>query len=189
MLVRAGILLLATGDIGSDEERMGDVAALLRQSLPGLLLARQESMGSERYLIEEILRRWCDEEELDLLLTIGGTFPAPGPSPSMMPSLLETMRAIALEEDTRAILDRGVAGIRGRTLIVNLPEGPTLTLLFLQSIADLLEPVLAQLQPEPRLSLPAPAPDMPPKSTLDKRSLDPGEFEAFLQQRKEKKNE
>jgi molybdopterin adenylyltransferase len=201
-MVRVGVLQITTGDFGLDEEMVGSVVVLLRQALPALVLVRQESMSSERYLIEEVLRRWCDEEEIDLLLTIGGTFPSPGSGTEeivpeatqsilerLMPSLPETMRAYALEEDLAAILDRGVAGIRGRTLVINLPQGPQLSLLFLQGIADLLELVLDRIQPisppdalsssavEPMPEEPAPLPQK------RKRGLDPDEFAAFLRKR------
>ncbi|MEI2422153.1 hypothetical protein V6O07_17875, partial [Arthrospira platensis SPKY2] len=107
---------------------------LLREELPALVLLQEAAPAPQRYVIEERLRIWADEEELDLILTVGGTFPAPGPSgleiapeatrsvlEREMPSLPETMRASALDEFPLALLDRGVAGIRGRTLLLNLP--------------------------------------------------------------------
>jgi molybdopterin adenylyltransferase len=198
-IVRVGILHITTGDLNLDEEMVGNVVALLRDVLPALILIRQESLRSERYLIEEMLRRWCDEEEIDLLLTIGGTFPAAGPGTEeimpeatqsvlerSMPSLPETMRAYALEEDLTAILDRGVAGIRGRTLVINLPQGPQLPLLFLQGIADLLELVLARMQPDspPEAAAEPSAEDPTSSAQQQKRGLNPDDFTAFLRDRR-----
>ena len=198
-IVRVGVLHITTGDLSLDEEMVGNVVALLRDVLPALILIRQESLRSERYLIEEMLRRWCDEEEIDLLLTIGGTFPAAGPGAEeimpeatqsvlerSMPSLPETMRAYALEEDLTAILDRGVAGIRGRTLVINLPQGPQLPLLFLQGIADLLELVLARIQPDSPPEMPAEPTTEDPTSPAQqqKRGLNPDDFTAFLRDRR-----
>jgi len=97
---------------------------------------------------------------MDFVLTIGGTFPAPGHSSDeitpeataavlerAMPSLPEAMRAYAVEEAPEALLDRGVAGIRTRTLILNLPGPKPLSRIFAEAIADLIGPIVARLQP------------------------------------------
>ncbi|MEZ4609252.1 MAG: hypothetical protein R2838_03175 [Caldilineaceae bacterium] len=55
------------------------------------------------------------------------------------------MRMAAQEENPLALLDRGVAGIRGRTLIVNLPTGPATVAAFLEPVLDLLAPIVAHL--------------------------------------------
>lgn len=83
--------------------------------------------------IAAALRRWCDEDDLDLILTTGGTGFAPRdvtPEATRSvveresPGLAEAMRAASLRVTPHAMLSRAVAGIRRRTLIVNLPGSP-----------------------------------------------------------------
>ena len=183
------------------------VRRLLARSGLGAVVLLDQGVGSQRNLVEDVLRRWCDEEELDLVLTIGGTLPAPGPSgreivpeatlavaERLLPGLPETMRAIAQEESPLALLDRGVAAIRGRTLLLNLPEGAAPALLFLQSVVDVIAPVIAHLRDDPaapRLvdevelgdegAQPAPAPLVQPGMPgHGRQELDANEFAAFL---------
>jgi molybdenum cofactor synthesis domain-containing protein len=87
----------------------------------------------ERDQIAQILRRWADDDGLDLILTTGGTGFAPRdvtPEATLdvveraTPGLVEAMRAASLAITPHAMLSRAVAGIRGRTLIVNLPGSP-----------------------------------------------------------------
>ena len=79
------------------------------------------------------LAHWADALGLDLILTTGGTGFAPRDvTPEATrdvieretPGLAEAMRAASLRITPHAMLSRGVAGIRGRTLIVNLPGSP-----------------------------------------------------------------
>jgi molybdopterin biosynthesis enzyme MoaB len=198
MPIRTAILLISPPDSTEDEETVQTLTQMLRQSLPAYFLIHQQYGTSQRYWIEETLRRWCDEEELDLILTVGGTFPAPGPSGEevvpeatlsvlerSVPSLPETMRAYALEEDATAILDRGVAGIRGRTLLINLPAGPQLALLFVRAILDLLPMILARLQPQTATDV-IPTQDEPSQTAPNRNhKLDSQEFSEFLRKRRD----
>lgn len=88
----------------------------------------------ERALIEATLSELADVERCALILTTGGTGPAPrdvtpeateAVCERMMPGFGELMRAKSLSETPTAILSRQTAGIRGRSLIVNLPGKPT----------------------------------------------------------------
>jgi molybdopterin adenylyltransferase len=88
----------------------------------------------ERPLIEQTLRELSDTEGCCLLVTTGGTGPArrdvtPEATEAVCEKLLdgfgELMRAISLKFVPTAILSRQIAGIRGRTLIVNLPGKPS----------------------------------------------------------------
>jgi molybdopterin adenylyltransferase len=197
MPIRTAILFISPTDPLVEEETLHALTRLLHQSLPMFFLVHQQRGTSQRYWIEETLRRWCDEEDIDLILTVGGTFPAPGPSGAEIvpeatvsilernfPSLPETMRAYALEEDTTAILDRGVAGIRGRTLLINLPAGPQLTLLFIQAILDWLPMILARLQSETVADV-IPTQNESSETTSNRdHKLDAQEFSEFLQKRR-----
>ncbi|MBM3556077.1 MAG: molybdopterin adenylyltransferase [Alphaproteobacteria bacterium] len=97
----------------------------------------------ERPTIERALIELCDVEGCSLVVTTGGTGPAPrdvtpeateAVCDKMMPGFGELMRAVSLKVVPTAILSRQTAGIRGRSLIVNLPGKPS-------SIADCLSAV------------------------------------------------
>jgi molybdopterin adenylyltransferase len=103
----------------------------------------------EREAISTALRELVDDERCDLVLTTGGTGPAPRdvtPEATLavadreMPGFGEQMRQISLRFVPTAILSRQVAVIRGRALIVNLPGQP-------KSIAETLEGLPAATPP------------------------------------------
>jgi len=204
MVIKSGILCVPA----YDEEAVQAVRRLLALTAAGIVVLQEHRVAMQRNMIEDVLRRWCDEEELDLVITIGGTRPAPGPSgreivpeatlavgERLMPGLPEAMRAVAQEQSELALIDRSTAVIRGRTLILNLPAGARSAALFLGAVLDVIPALLAHLQEgEPVASLEdtlqdtagidvAPATDgvQPPA----KKSLDPTEFAAFLLRPKE----
>ena len=87
----------------------------------------------ERPQIESALRDLADIELCTLILTTGGTGPSPrdvtpeatqGVCDRLMPGFGELMRARSLLEVPTAILSRQIAGLRGRSLIINLPGKP-----------------------------------------------------------------
>jgi len=80
--------------------------------------------------IQEKLIAWVDEEKVDLIITTGGTGVAPtdvtpeamtGVLEKEIPGMAEAMRAESLKKTPNAVLSRGKAGIRGNSLIINLP--------------------------------------------------------------------
>jgi molybdopterin adenylyltransferase len=88
----------------------------------------------ERPLIESTLKELCDQEHCCMVVTTGGTGPArrdvtPEATEAVCDKLLdgfgEQMRAVSLKVVPTAILSRQVAGIRGQSLIVNLPGKPS----------------------------------------------------------------
>ncbi len=83
--------------------------------------------------IKRALEKWCDDAHLDLILTTGGTGFAPrdvtpeatrAALEKEAPGLVQAMIAASLQKTPHAMLSRMAAGIRGRTLIVNLPGSP-----------------------------------------------------------------
>ncbi|KAB2950504.1 MAG: molybdopterin adenylyltransferase [Rhizobiaceae bacterium] len=83
--------------------------------------------------VRDILVRLCDEDHVDLIFTSGGTGPSPRDlTPEAMrqvitmelPGFGEMMRQESLKHVPTAILSRQTAGVRGKTLIVNLPGKP-----------------------------------------------------------------
>ena len=87
----------------------------------------------EQYLIESTIKQMADKENCSLIVTTGGTGPAvrdvtPEATETvcdkMMPGFGELMRQVSLQYVPTAILSRQTAGIRGKSLIVNLPGKP-----------------------------------------------------------------
>jgi molybdopterin adenylyltransferase len=97
-------------------------------------LVSATSCGDETLEIVRSLIHACDEEKVDLVLTTGGTGLAPRDvTPEATRAVIEReaegiaerIRVLALPNFARAALGRGVAGVRGRSLIVNLPGSPS----------------------------------------------------------------
>jgi molybdenum cofactor synthesis domain-containing protein len=106
--------------------------AAVRELLTGVgaEVARYAVIPDERDLIAATLRAWADGGDLDLIITTGGTGLSPRdvtPEATaavvdyLVPGMAEAMRAAGLRQTPMAMLSRGVCGVRGRTLIVNLP--------------------------------------------------------------------
>jgi len=90
-------------------------------------------IADDQSLIEQTLMELCDQENCCLVVTTGGTGPAPrdvtpeateAVSEKLMQGFGELMRKVSLEKVATAILSRQTAGIRGNSLIVNLPGKP-----------------------------------------------------------------
>ena len=155
--MRVGILTVSTSRAaqgGPDES--GDELARFAGMLGGEIAAR-EVISDQRDAIEERLRRWCDVARCDLILTTGGTGVAPRdvtPEATRasiereVPGIAEAMRAASREHTRHWMLSRGVAGIRGATLIVNFPGSPRSIVQVGAAIADALPHALALLAGE-----------------------------------------
>ena len=127
---RVGILTVS--DKGSRGQRVDTSGGAIRELLAGLeaQVERYEVVPDEQDVIAGRLRAWADEERLDLILTSGGTGLSPRdvtPEATLavvdrlVPGMAEAMRQEGLKQTPFAMLSRAVAGLRGRTLIVNLP--------------------------------------------------------------------
>lgn len=128
-MYKTGILILS--DKGSRGEREDLSGKQIRETLgPGYKVEYYEIIPDEKELIIEQLKYACDQLQLDLLLTAGGTgFSLRDVTPEAtreviekeVPGIPEAMRYYGLRNTPKAMLSRAVAGIRGRTLIINLP--------------------------------------------------------------------
>ena len=97
------------------------------------MVVEQLVRPDERELLERSLIRLCDQRQLDLILTTGGTGFAPrditpeatrAVAERDAPGIAEAIRAASMRITPRAMLSRAAAVIRGKTLIINLPGSP-----------------------------------------------------------------
>src|SRR5579862_4550730 len=134
--VRIGILTISDRASRGEYEDKGGPA--IRQCLTEILSCPWELVArvipDEQPLIESTLRELCDKEACCLVVTTGGTGPAkrdvtPEATEAVCEKILdgfgELMRAVSLKVVPTAILSRQTAGIRGKSLIVNLPGKPS----------------------------------------------------------------
>ena len=114
----------------------------------GWTVVQTTLLPDRREMLERELRRLCDGGLADLILTTGGTGFSPTdvtPEATMAvverptPGIPEAMRYYSLQITPRAMLSRAAAGIRGRTLIVNLPGSPKAVRECLQAILPALD--------------------------------------------------
>lgn len=130
------IAILTVSDAGSKGERAdvsGDtIAGWAIQR--GAAIAARAIVPDDTSRIAATLVAWCDADDADVVLTTGGTGLAPRDvTPEATMAVIEReargigerIRSLSLERFPRAALSRGVAGTRGRTLIVNLPGSPS----------------------------------------------------------------
>ena len=126
------IAILTVSDAGARGERVdssGDAIAAWAQARNAQVVDRQ-LVPDESNRIVPLLLAWCDRDSADVVLTTGGT----GLSPRDLtpeatraviereaPGIAERLRVTSMERFPRAALSRGIAGVRHRTLVVNLP--------------------------------------------------------------------
>ncbi len=129
---RARAAVMTVSDAGSKGERE-DTAGPACQDLlrgAGFEIAITSIVPDEPAVIAELLRRWADDEHIAIVITTGGTGLSPRdrtPEATqqvcdyLVPGIGEAMRAASLNVTPMAMISRALAGVRGQTLIVNLP--------------------------------------------------------------------
>lgn len=135
MIARIAIVTISDrASAGVYEDRSGPaIEAWLKAALTSPHVTERVVVPDGVDSVAQALAAICDEGRADLVLTTGGTGPAPRDlTPEAMkkvmekelPGFGEAMRAASLKEVATAILSRQTAGTRGRTLIVNMPGSP-----------------------------------------------------------------
>jgi molybdenum cofactor synthesis domain-containing protein len=131
--VRLAVLTVSdAGARGEREDTSGGVIVSWAER-NGFSVARRDLVPDESSDIAARLVAWCDSGDVDLVVTTGGTGLSPRditPEATRSviereaPGIAERIRVTSLESFPRAALSRGIAGARGRALIVNLPGSP-----------------------------------------------------------------
>jgi molybdopterin adenylyltransferase len=158
-MIRVGILTLSDrGAAGDYEDRSGPIIRDLVTERLEAEVIEYAVIPDEFELIRDTLAAWVDESRLSLILTTGGTGFAPRdvtPEATKAvieretPGLVLAMLRDSLAVTPHAMLSRGVAGIRGRSLIVNLPGSPKAARENLESILPALPHALELLRDAP----------------------------------------
>jgi molybdenum cofactor synthesis domain-containing protein len=158
-MIRAAIITLS--DKGSKGEREDESGMIIREMIMhiGASVSHYEVLPDEKPGIVEVLSRLSDSGTIDLILTTGGTGVAPRdvtPEATLeviereLPGMAEAMRAESLKKTPHAMISRAIAGIRKRTLIVNLPGSPRAVRENLAVILPALPHAIEKINGDPR---------------------------------------
>jgi len=157
-MIRFGILTLSDrSSRGERADSSGPALAALLQA-EGWSVVKRDILPDDEASIREMLISWADSGHVDVILTTGGTGFSPrdvtpeatrGVIERDAPGLAEAMRAASLRVTPHAMLSRIVAGIRGKTLIVNLPGSPKGAVENLQVVMPVLPHAIQLLHEDP----------------------------------------
>jgi len=130
------VWIITASDKGFKGEREDKSSAVIREiveSMPAFFITGYTLLADDQLYLENEMKRICDSNLADLILTTGGTgFSARDCMPEatsaiaqrLAPGIAEAMRASSMTFTKRAMLSRAIAVIRERTLIINLPGSP-----------------------------------------------------------------
>lgn len=158
MTIRFGILTLS--DRSARGERLDESGPALARLIQaeGWSVTKRAVLPDDELEIRSTLRDWADAGEVDVILTTGGSGFAPRdvtPEATRAviereaPGLAEAMRSASLKITPHAMLSRVVAGMRARTLIVNLPGSPKGAVENLQVIVPVIPHAIQLLRDDP----------------------------------------
>ena len=141
--------ILTSSDQGARGEREDTSGQCIRDILTaaGFQERHYEVVPDEQPILEQRLRSWSDQDRLDLIVTTGGTgLTSRDVMPEAtravihreVPGMAEAMRIQTLKHTPLAMVSRSIVGVRGRTLIINLPGSPN----AVQQCLDVLMPAI-----------------------------------------------
>ena len=141
--------IITASDKGSRGEREDISGKTIEEMVKGIgEITEYLIVPDEERMLSAAMREMADTRGVDLILTTGGTGLSPRdvtPEATLsvidkvVPGIAEAMRAESMKKTSRAMLSRAVAGVRGRTLIINLPGSP-------KGVRECLEVVLPSLE-------------------------------------------
>ena len=153
--IRAAVVTVSDkGYAGEREDASGPLLVNLLRKM-GAEVMSQIIVPDEQAQIEAILVELADEAQLDLVVTTGGTGPAPRdvtPEATQaviereMPGLAEVLRFEGYRKTPMAVISRGVSGTRGGTLFVNLPGSPKAVREGMETLAPILPHTIRMLR-------------------------------------------
>ncbi len=124
----------------------------------GWEVIRQSILPDDLNMLRELLESWSDRDDVDIILTTGGTgFSPRDVTPEATravierdaPGLAEAMRAASAAKSPHAMLSRAITGIRGKVLIINLPGSPKAAVENLQVVIPALDHAVKLLREDP----------------------------------------
>jgi molybdopterin adenylyltransferase len=154
-MLRAGILTVSDrSSQGLRPDASGpELETLLRSR--GIEVAWTAVVPDDQAEIGKVLVLWTDGHQADLILTTGGTGLSPRdvtPEATMavverlVPGMAEAMRLASMQKTPHAMISRAVAGVRGRTLIINLPGSPKGAVENLEAVMPALNHAVSKIQ-------------------------------------------
>jgi len=154
------VAIITVSDKGAKGQRHDASGQILAERLvvEGYDVRYRVVVPDEIDQIAEKLRRYADEEQVALIVTTGGTGVAPRdvtPEATLevadrtVPGMAEAMRTASISKTPHAMLSRAVVGIRGTTLIINLPGSPKGALENLEVLLPAMPHALDKIQGDP----------------------------------------
>ncbi len=132
-MIKAGVITVSDkGSAGQREDQSGPEVERILKTI-GIAVIHRAVVPDEIHEIRDILVALADDHKIDLIVTTGGTGVAPrdvtpdatlGVIDREVPGMAEAMRRESHKITPHALISRAVAGIRGQTLIINLPGSP-----------------------------------------------------------------
>ncbi|KAG6590267.1 Molybdopterin biosynthesis protein CNX1, partial [Cucurbita argyrosperma subsp. sororia] len=148
---------------GAGPDRSGPRAVSIVQTssekLGGVSIVATAIVSDDVSKIQDVLVKWCDIDKVDLILTLGGTGFSPrdvtpeATKPLLhkeTPGLLYVMMQESLKVTPFAVLSRSAAGIRGSTLIINMPGNPNAAAECMEALLPSLKHALKQIKGDKR---------------------------------------
>lgn len=158
MNLRVGIVTVSDRSARGERADTSGPALVALVEEQGWMVERSAILPDDLAALRDLLAYWADSDALDLILTTGGTGFAPRdvtPEATasviqrQAPGLAEAMRQESLRVTPHAMLSRAIAGMRGTTLIVNLPGSPQGALENLRVILPVLPHAVQLLHSDP----------------------------------------
>jgi len=158
-MLRFGVLTASDRSARGERDDISGPRLVELIKAQGWTVARQSVLPDDLRVLRETLAVWADRGDLDVILTTGGTGFSPrdvtpeatlGVVQRQAPGLAEAMRAFSLSKTPHAMLSRGVAGIRGKVLILNLPGNPKAAVENLEVVVPVLTHAIELLRDDPK---------------------------------------
>lgn len=157
-MIRFGILTISDRSFShSRPDTSGPALESKIEAIP-YVVTRTGIISDDLVEIQAILSTWCDIGDMDVILTTGGTGFSPRDNTpeatravvqKIAPGISEVIRSHGMLNNPHAMLSRGIAGIRRKTLIINLPGSPKAALESLEVILPVLPHAVALINSSP----------------------------------------